>query len=61
MKEYLKRKLAKVKIDVDTFPKYYDNNGQIIKECQDGKMFVVDFDKNSNEIILKEYKNNDEK
>ena len=51
-KEYLKGKLSKVKIEIDTFPQYYEENGKIIKLCENGEEFVVEFDRNSNETII---------
>lgn len=53
MKEYLKRKLSKIKIKIDTYPQYYEDHGEIIKLCENGEKFVVKFDKNSNEKIIK--------
>ena len=57
MFEYFKRKFSRLdgKIEIDTFPKYYEENGCIIREEKDGKRYIVTLDKDHNEIIVGVY------
>ena len=56
MFEYLKRKLSKPNnIKIETYPKYYEEKGLIIREEKNGTRFVVTVDKKGNEIILRGY------
>ncbi len=54
MMEYLKRKLTKVSADdaVTSFPRYYEENGKIIKECAGGEKWVIRLDSNYNEVLV---------
>lgn len=54
MFEYFKRKFSKPKtFKVNTYPKYYEESGLIIREDKDGTRHVVTVDDKGNEITLK--------
>ncbi|MBP5215320.1 MAG: hypothetical protein J6039_02045 [Alphaproteobacteria bacterium] len=57
MLEYLKRKLSRLsgKVKIDTYPKYYEKEGLIIREEKDGTRYVVKLDENHNEVIVRGY------
>ena len=55
MMEYLKRKFARLKpedVGNITFPRYYEQNGKIIKELENGEKFEVALDSNYKEIVV---------
>lgn len=54
MMEYLKRKLSKLSADDESisFPRYYEENGKLIKECAGGEKWVIKLDSNYNEVLL---------
>ena len=59
MMEYLKRKLCKLKpsdFDEVRFPRYYEENGTLIKEFENGEVWEVALDKKHHEILLKRLK-----
>ena len=61
MMEYLKRKFSKLEKQNDwnnkiPFPRYYEDNGKIIKELSENEKFIIDLDENFNETILKRLK-----
>lgn len=54
MFEYFKRKFSKPKtFEINTYPKYYEEKGLIIREDKDGTRHVVTVDDKGNEITLK--------
>ena len=56
MFEYLKRKFSKPHpVKIETYPKYYEENGLLIRENQDGARYVVTIDKKGNETIVRGY------
>ncbi|MBP3545758.1 MAG: hypothetical protein J6K16_01330 [Alphaproteobacteria bacterium] len=57
MFEYFKRKFVRLqgKIEIDTYPKYYEENDCIIKEEKDGTRYIVTLDKDYNEHIAGVY------
>lgn len=57
MIEYFKRKFSRIEkqLDIDSFPKYYEENNRLIKENQDGSRYIVELDKNYKEKIVGEY------
>jgi len=56
MFEYLKRKLSRLpRLEINTYPKYYEENGLLIREEQDGARYVVTVDKYGNEKVLYNY------
>lgn len=57
MFEYFKRRISRLasKIKIDTYPKYYEEKGYIIREEEDGTRYIVTLDKNNNEIIVRSY------
>lgn len=57
MFEYFKRKFSRLdgKIKIDTYPKYYEEKGHIIKEEEDGTRYIVVLDKDLNERIVRGY------
>lgn len=56
MFEYLKRKLSKPSnIKIETYPKYYEEKGLIIREEKNGVRYVVTVDKEGNEKIVRGY------
>ena len=58
MFEYFKRKFTRLEgtIKIDTYPQYYEENGQLIKEEADGHRYIVKLDKDYHEIIIGEIK-----
>lgn len=61
MMEYLKRKLCRLEEQNDwskkvPFPRYYEQNGKIIKENENGEKFIVEVDEDFNEKILGQIK-----
>ena len=53
--EYLKRKMCKIKTsDFESvgFPRYYEENDRLIKECENGEKWVVTLDANYREVLL---------
>ena len=56
MFEYLKRKLSRLpRVEIKTYPKYYEENGLLIREEQNGARYVVTVDKDGNEKVLCKY------
>ena len=56
MLEYLKRRLSRLhKIEIETYPKYYEENGMIIREEKNGTRYVVNVDKDGKETIVRGY------
>lgn len=56
MFEYFKHKFSKPKnVQINTYPKYYEENGLLIREDKNGARCVVSVDKDGNEIILRGY------
>jgi len=56
MFEYFKRKFSRLhRIKIETYPKYYEEKGLLIRENKDGARYVVDVDKNGKEIIVRGY------
>ena len=56
MFEYFKRKFSRLhRIKIETYPKYYEEKGLIIRENKDGTRYVVDVDKNGKETIVRGY------
>ncbi len=54
MFEYLKHKFSRpFRIKIETYPKYYEENGLLIREDQNGDRYVVTVDKKGNEIIVR--------
>ena len=53
MFEYFKRKFARLdgKIEVNTYPKYYQENDLLIREEKDGMRYIVTLDKDHKEVI----------
>lgn len=56
MMEYLKRKLCRLENDDSwkediPFPRYYEENGRIIKETENGEKYIIILDKNHKEVI----------
>ena len=59
MMEYLKRKICKIKssdFDKIRFPRYYEENGSLIKEYENGEMWEVALDESHHEVLLKRLK-----
>lgn len=61
MMEYLKRKFWKLEKDDSwtkniPYPRYYEENGLLIKETEDGRKFAVTLDEQHNEVILGQIK-----
>lgn len=57
--EYLKRKICKIKssdFDNINFPRYYEEKGVLIKECENGEIWEIALDENHHEILLKRLK-----
>ncbi len=55
MMEYLKRKFARLdntKIGDISFPHYYEENGKLIKELENGEKWEVALDSNYNEVLI---------
>ncbi len=57
MMEYLKRKLSKLNQtqtwqDKIQYPRYYEENGQFIKETENGEKLIVSLNENNEEIII---------
>ena len=53
MMEYLKRKLCKISADnLDIYPRYYEENGKLIKETEDGEKWVIKLDTEYKEVLL---------
>lgn len=57
MLEYFKRKFFNInrKIEIDTYPKYYEEKDCIIREEKDGMRYIVTLDKNHKEITMGVY------
>lgn len=54
MLEYLKRKLNRLeRTPKVSYPLYYEENGILIKETEDGIRYEVELDSNHQEIILR--------
>lgn len=54
MLEYLKRKLNKLEVKPDmAYPLYYEENGILIKETEDGIRYEIELDSSHQEIILR--------
>lgn len=54
--EYLKRKICKIKsADFEDigYPRYYEENGILIKEYENGEMWEISLDENYHEVLLK--------
>lgn len=56
MMEYIKRKLCKMNnqsdwMDKVGYPRYYEENGLIIKETEDGEKLIVTLNENHEEVI----------
>ncbi len=57
MMEYFKRKFTRIN-NCDTYqkqipyPRYYEDNGLLIKEMENGKKYVITLDENHKEVIL---------
>lgn len=59
MMEYLKRKLTKINaqnVGKITFPHYYEENGKLIKELENGEIWEVALDKNYQEVLIERLK-----
>ena len=61
MMEYLKRKLSKLETDDGwkenvPFPRYYEENGILIKETQKGVKFIIELDDDFNEKVIGQIK-----
>ena len=56
MFEYFKRKFVRLdgKITVSTFPKYYEENGKLIKEEENGQRFLIKLDENKKPVVIGE-------
>ena len=57
MMEYLKRKLCRLEKQKEwqqkvPFPRYYEKNGKIVREEENGETFLVEVDDNFNEKII---------
>ena len=57
MMEYLKRKFSRLEttLEINSYPKYYEENNCLIKENRDGTRYIVKLDENHKEIIVGEY------
>ncbi len=57
MFEYFKRKFSRLEnqLEIDSYPKYYEENNHLIKENRDGSRYIVKLDKNYREVIIGEY------
>ncbi|MBQ8870489.1 MAG: hypothetical protein IJ019_03840 [Alphaproteobacteria bacterium] len=59
MMEYLKRKLTKFNaqnVGKITFPHYYEENGKLIKELENGEIWEVSLDKDYQEVLIERLK-----
>ncbi len=53
MMEYLKRKICKISADnLDIYPRYYEENGKLIKETESGEKWVIKLDAEYKEVLL---------
>ncbi len=51
--EIIKIATKPIKLEI-SFPKYYEKDGKLIKENQNGSKHIVKFDDNGKEIILED-------
>jgi hypothetical protein len=59
MMEYLKRKFAKLKttdFDKVSYPRYYEENGKLIKELASGEKWEFILDSNHKEVLIERLK-----
>ena len=59
MMEYLKRKFTRLNTDnigKISFPHYYEENGKLIKELENGEKWVVTLDSDYKEVLLERLK-----
>ncbi len=55
MMEYLKRKFARLKsedFDKIGFPRYYEENGKLVKELDSGEKWEFVLDENHKEVLI---------
>ncbi len=57
MIEYFKRKFSRLNttLKIDSYPKYYEENGFLIREEKDGRRYIIKLDENHQEIVVGEY------
>ena len=59
MMEYLKRKFARLKPDSFnniSFPRYYEENGKLIKELSSGEKWEIILDSDHKEVLIERIK-----
>ena len=59
MMEYLKRKFVRLKTqDVQkiSFPHYYEENGKLVKELENGEKWEIILDANYQEVLIERLK-----
>lgn len=57
MIEYFRRKFSRIedRLQIDSYPKYYEENNLLIKENRDGSRYIVELDADHKEQIVGEY------